>query len=111
MTGALLAGIAGLAISDSLNPATLVAVTLILLGSRTRPVPEALGFVLGAFGSLLAVGLVIYFGAEAAAESLDGGLRWLRRGAFGLAAWRHVPTRSPCRSGRLARPASLRSSR
>ena len=86
MTGALLAGIAGLAFLDSFNPATLVAVSLILLGSRARPVPEALGFVLGAFGSVLAVGMVAYLGAETAAESLDGGRRWLRRGAFGLAA-------------------------
>ena len=56
MTAALLVGIAGLAALDSLNPATLVAVALILLGSRRRPVPEALGFVLGAFGSVMTVG-------------------------------------------------------
>jgi cytochrome c biogenesis protein CcdA len=86
VTPALLVGIAGLAVVDSFNPATLVAVTLILFGSRTRPVPEALGFVLGAFVSVLAVGLAIYLGAEAAAEYIDGGLRWLRRFAFGLAA-------------------------
>ena len=48
MSASLLVGIAGLAALDSFNPATLVAVTLILLGSRRRPVPEALGFVLGA---------------------------------------------------------------
>jgi hypothetical protein len=56
MTAALLVGIAGLAALDSLKPPTLVAVTLILLGSRRRPVPEALGFVLGAFGSVMTVG-------------------------------------------------------
>ena len=86
MSASLLVGIAGLAALDSLNPATLVVVTLILLGSRRRPVPEALGFGLGAFSSVLTVGLVIYLGADAAAASLDGGLIWLRRGAFGLAA-------------------------
>ena len=72
MTLALLAAIAALAAIDSLNPATLVAITLILLGSRARPVAEALGFVLGAFGAVLTVGLVIYAGAAAAAASLDG---------------------------------------
>ncbi len=86
MSAALLAGIAALAALDSLNPATLVAVTLILLGSRRRPVSEALSFVLGAFGSVLTVGLVIYLGADAAAASLDDALTWLRRAAFGLAA-------------------------
>jgi cytochrome c biogenesis protein CcdA len=86
VTTALLAGIAGLAALDSLNPATLVAVTLILLGSRRRPVTEALSFVLGAFGSVLTVGLVIFLGADAAAATLDDALTWLRSGAFGLAA-------------------------
>lgn len=86
MSASLLMGLAGLAAIDSLNPATLVAVTLILLGARGRPVLEALGFVLGAFGSVLTVGLVIYLGADAAAASLDGALTWLRRAAFGLAA-------------------------
>jgi len=86
VTTALLAGIAGLAAIDSLNPATLVAVTLILLGSRSRPATEALSFVLGAFGSVLTVGLVIYLGADAAAATLDDALTWLRRAAFGLAA-------------------------
>lgn len=86
MTAALLAGIVGLAAIDSLNPATLVAVALILLGSRTRPVPEALSFIMGAFGSVLTVGLLIYLGADAAAATLDSALTWLRRAAFGLAA-------------------------
>lgn len=86
MSVALLATIAGLAALDSLNPATLVAITLILLGSRSRPVAEAMGFVLGAFGSVLTVGLIIYLGADAAADSLDGALTWLRRAAFGLAS-------------------------
>ena len=86
MSAALLAGIAGLAAVDSLNPATLVTVTLILLGSRRQPVAEALSFVLGAFGSVLAVGLAIYLGADVAADTLDGALTGLRRAAFGLAA-------------------------
>lgn len=86
MSGSLLATIAGLAALDSLNPATLVAVTLILLGSRGRPVLEALGVVIGAFVSVLGVGLVVYLGADAAASSIGGALTWVRRGAFGLAS-------------------------
>ncbi|CAA9382655.1 MAG: hypothetical protein AVDCRST_MAG60-1007 [uncultured Nocardioides sp.] len=86
MTIPLLAAIAGLAALDSLNPATLVAISLILLGSRDRPVPEAAGVVVGAFGTVLTVGLVVYLGADAAVSSLDSALTWLRRGAFGLAS-------------------------
>ncbi|HSU01427.1 MAG TPA: GAP family protein [Nocardioides sp.] len=86
MTWTLLAGVAGLAALDSLNPATLVAITLILLGSRGRPAAEAFGFVLGAFATVLLVGAAVYLGAEAAASAISGALVWLRRGAFGLAA-------------------------
>lgn len=43
MTWALAGTIAGLAALDSLNPATLVAITLILLSSRRRPLAESLG--------------------------------------------------------------------
>lgn len=86
MSWALLSSIAGLAALDSLNPATLVAITLILLGSRGRPVTEAGAFVLGAFTIVFVVGLALYLGAEAAASSITGALVWLRRGAFGLAA-------------------------
>ena len=86
MTWQLGASIAGLAAVDSLNPATLIAITVLLLGSRRRPLAEALSFVGGAFTSVLLVGLAIYLGAEAAASSITGALDWLRRGALGLAA-------------------------
>ena len=86
MTWALLGGIAGLAVLDSFNPATLVAVALILLASRARPVAETAGFVVGAFGSVLVVGAGVYLGADAAAQAASDGLVWVRRGAFGLAA-------------------------
>ncbi|WP_183095595.1 GAP family protein [Nocardioides stalactiti] len=86
MTWTLLAAVTGLAALDSLNPATLVAISLILLGSRGRPVAEAGAFVLGAFATVFMVGLGLYLGAEAAASSISGALVWLRRGAFGLAA-------------------------
>jgi cytochrome c biogenesis protein CcdA len=86
MTWPLSGSIAGLAALDSLNPATLVAITLILLSSRRRPLAEALGFVIGAFATVFLLGLALYVGAEAAASSISGALTWLRRGAFGLAA-------------------------
>lgn len=86
MTWPLVLGLGGLAALDSLNPATLVAVTLILLGSRARPVADTLGFVAGAFLTVFGVGVVLYLGAEAATDGVANGLAWVRRGAFGLAA-------------------------
>ncbi len=86
MTPGLLAGAAGLAALDSFNPATLVAVVLILVGSRDRPVADTLGFVLGAFTTVLVVGAGVYLGAAAASSGLGDGLVWVRRVAFGLAA-------------------------
>jgi hypothetical protein len=86
MTWHLGGSIAGLAVLDSLNPATLVAVTLILLNSGRRPLEEAVGFVIGACATVFLLGLALYIGAEAAASSISGALTWLRRGAFGLAA-------------------------
>lgn len=86
MTPALLAGIAGLALLDALNPATIAGVALILLAPLPRPVLTAVAFVLGAYGVVVLVGLGIYLGADAAAEALSAGLTWLRRVAFGLAA-------------------------
>ena len=86
MTWALGLGLAGLAVLDSFNPATLVAVILILLGSRDRPVADTLGFVAGAFATVLGVGVLVYLGADAASEGVTNGVAWVRRAAFGLAA-------------------------
>lgn len=86
MTGGLLAVIAGLAVLDSFNPATLVSVTLILLLPGARPVPTALALVAGAFATVAAVGILVFLGASQAAETFDAGLPWLRRIAFGVAA-------------------------
>lgn len=86
MTAGLLAGITGLALLDSLNPATILVVVLVLLVPGRRPVASALSFVAGAYAAVLAVGLVVLLAAGAAADSGPGGLAWVRRVTFGLAA-------------------------
>lgn len=86
MTGALLAGITGLALLDSLNPATIVTITLILLSPMRRPVPAALAFVAGAGGTVFVLGLGILLSAGAATNAISGGIAWLRRIAFTVAA-------------------------
>src|SRR3712207_9567730 len=86
MTPALLVGIAGLAALDSLNPATIAGVALILLAPLQRRLATALAFVAGAYLTVLAIGVAVYAGADLAADVVTGGLVWVRRGAFGLAA-------------------------
>ncbi|WP_166789752.1 GAP family protein [Cryobacterium fucosi] len=86
MTPVLLAGVAGLALLDSLNPATILSITLILLAGLRRPVVSALAFVLGAFATVFTLGLAIFLSAGAAADVVSGGVVWLRRIAFGVAA-------------------------
>ena len=86
MTPALLVGIAGLAALDSLNPATIAGVALILLAPLQRRLATALAYVAGAYLTVLAIGVAVYAGADLAADVVTGGLVWVRRGAFGLAA-------------------------
>jgi hypothetical protein len=86
VSGPLLAGIAGLALLDSLNPATLAAVALVLLLARRRPVVSAVAVAAGAFLTVLGVGLGLFFSAGAAAGAVDGVVVGLRFVAFGLAA-------------------------
>ena len=86
MTPALAAGIAGLAVLDSFNPATIAGVALILLSPVRRPVAAALAYVLGAYAVVLALGTVVLLSAGAAASAVSGGLVWVRRIAFSLAA-------------------------
>lgn len=86
ITPGLLAVVAGLAVLDAFNPATIVAVAMILLLPVRRPTPTALAFVLGAYLTVLVLGGVVFLAADAAADIVAGGLVWLRRIAFGLAA-------------------------
>jgi Sap, sulfolipid-1-addressing protein len=83
---ALLIAVAGLALLDSLNPATILGVGLILVLPSRHPVRAALAYVLGAYLTVLALGAGLYLAAAAAADVVDGGLVWVRRVAFGLAA-------------------------
>lgn len=86
MTVALLGAVAGLALLDSLNPATILGVALILLLPGRSPVPSAVAYVLGAYVTVLGLGVALYLAADAAAGAVEGGLVWVRRIAFGLAA-------------------------
>jgi Sap, sulfolipid-1-addressing protein len=83
----LLAGIAGLALLDSLNPATIAAVALVLLLAQRRPVLSAVAVAAGAYLTVLGVGLVLFFSAGAAAEAVNGVVVALRFVAFGLAGF------------------------
>jgi cytochrome c biogenesis protein CcdA len=83
----LLAGIAGLALLDSLNPATIAAVALVLLLTQRRPVLSAVAVAAGAYLTVLGVGLVLFFSAGAAAEAVNGVVVALRFVAFGLAGF------------------------
>ena len=86
MTPALAAGIAGLAMLDSINPATIAGVALILLSPMRHPVGAALAYVSGAYVVVLVMGTVVLLSAGAAASAVSGGLVWIRRIAFAVAA-------------------------
>ena len=86
MIGVLIASIAGLALLDSLNPATIVAITLIMLTGPRRPILSAMAFVIGAALTVFTLGAVVFISAGAAADVVSDGIVWLRRLAFGLAA-------------------------
>ncbi|HZB21214.1 MAG TPA: hypothetical protein VE463_15365, partial [Blastococcus sp.] len=86
MSPALAAGIAGLAMLDSINPATIAGVALILLSPMRHPVGAALAYVSGAYVVVLVMGTVVLLSAGAAASAVSGGLVWIRRIAFAVAA-------------------------
>jgi cytochrome c biogenesis protein CcdA len=86
VTAALLAGVAGLALLDALNPATIAGVALLLLAPMPHPVRAAAGFVGGALLTVFGMGTLLYIGADTAADAAGNGLIWVRRAAFTLAA-------------------------
>ena len=85
MSGALLGAIAGLAALDAFNPATIVAVTLILLVAPSRPGLTALVTILGAATTVFVAGAALFLGASAAAGAVGGVVLALRYVAFGAA--------------------------
>ncbi len=88
MSADLLLLIAGLALLDSLNPATIVSVALILLTAQRRPALTAAAVVVGAALTVFTVGAVLFLSASAVAGAVDGvllGLRFLAFGAAGAA--------------------------
>lgn len=85
MNGGALVGIAGLALLDSLNPATIAAVTLVLIAAPRRPALVAGAAVLGAALTVFAVGAGLFLTAGAAASAVDGVTVALRFVAFGAA--------------------------
>ena len=86
MTAALLIGVAGLAMLDALNPATILSVALILLAAPSRPGLTALSAVGGAALTVFVLGSALYVSAGAAAEAVDGVITVPRFVAFGVAA-------------------------
>ena len=86
LTAGLVWTITGLAALDSLNPATIAGVTLILLAPLRRPGLTALAYVAGAYLVVLAVGSGLFVGSAELAESVNGAAAWVRRGALLLAA-------------------------
>ena len=78
--------IAGLAALDSLNPATIAGVTLILLAPLRRSGLTALAYVAGAYLVVLGIGSVLFIGSGHLGETVAGAATWVRRGALYLAA-------------------------
>ncbi|MFE7628890.1 GAP family protein [Kocuria sp. NPDC057446] len=86
LTTGLLAAIAGLAALDSLNPATIAGVALILLAPVPRPASTALAYVAGAYLVVFAVGAGLFIGSGELGQAVQGAAVWVRRGALLLAA-------------------------
>jgi Sap, sulfolipid-1-addressing protein len=82
VSGPLLLAIAGLAALDAFNPATIVAVTLILLAAPRRPGLTALVTVFGAALTVFGAGAALFLAAGAAAEAVDGIVQGIRYVAF-----------------------------
>lgn len=63
MSAPLLGGVLGLALLDSLNPATIACVTLLLVAPSKRPLRTAAAFVVGAYLTVLGLGAALHSGA------------------------------------------------
>ncbi|GAB2599299.1 hypothetical protein GCM10009696_00860 [Kocuria himachalensis] len=86
LTTGLLTAIAGLAVLDSLNPATIAGVALILLAPVPRPASTALAYVTGAYLVVFAAGTGVFIGSGELGQVVQSAAVWVRRGALLLAA-------------------------
>lgn len=82
MTPLFLLGILGLALLDSLNPATIVTVGLILLLREDKPFVTASSAVLGAFGLVFGSGTLLYLTAKWSSTQVVGLLSWISTAVF-----------------------------
>lgn len=82
MTPLFLLGIFGLALLDSLNPATIVTVGLILLLREQKPFLTASSAVLGAFGLVFVSGSLLYLTAQWSSTQVVGLLSWISTAVF-----------------------------
>ena len=85
MTPIFLVGILGLALLDSLNPATIVTVGLILMLREEKPFSTAISAVLGAFGLVFLSGALLYLTAQWSSSQINGLLGWISTLVFVVA--------------------------
>lgn len=78
MTLALLVSIVGLALLDSLNPATIGGVALILLAPGTGQARTATAFVAGAYATVATAGVLVLFAAATLGGAIENGLSVVR---------------------------------
>ncbi|GAB3225324.1 hypothetical protein GCM10027447_14610 [Glycomyces halotolerans] len=95
----LLASLAGLAVLDSLNTSTMLAVVVIVLIAR-RPTATTWTYLTGAVLAFFLVAAALLFGASAAEDALADFSTWARRAIFAALAvflarlgWRRLRTR------------------
>lgn len=69
MSATLLGGIAGLALLDALNPATIACVALLLASPSRQPLRTAAAFVVGAYLTVLVLGVAVLGGAAALGDT------------------------------------------
>lgn len=81
----LLASLAGLAVLDSLNTSTMLAVVVVVLTAR-RPTAAGWAYLIGATLAFYAVAGTLLLGASAAEDALAGFSLWARRTIFATLA-------------------------
>lgn len=70
MSSALVSGVLGLALLDALNPATIACVALLLVAPSRHPHRTAAAFVVGAYLTVLALGVAVHSGASVLGDTV-----------------------------------------